>query len=70
MSATARYLLIAGVLFGIVGTGIYVNETWISGDGVIEAPRGLAATVLAIGLILVGIGLRLIMRDDIRTRRK
>jgi hypothetical protein len=59
--ATARYLLRAGVFFGAFGTCAYVTETWIKGDGVIEPPRALAATCLATGLVLTGLGLRRVM---------
>ena len=68
MSATARSLLLAGVLSGIIGTGIYINETWISGDGMIGPPRGATGIFLGIGLILAGIGLRLILRDEKRRK--
>ena len=68
--AVARYLLRVGVVFGVFGTSTYVIETWVNGDGVIEPPSGLAGTCLGIGLILVGLGLRRIMRDDLRTRQK
>jgi len=70
MSAIPRYLLVAAVLCGLIGTGTYINDIWISGDGVLAAPSGLAGTCLGIGLVLAGVGLNLVMRDELRARRK
>lgn len=69
MSAMVRYLLITGVLLGVIGTGAYINDTWISGDGSIRVPHGLAGTCLAFGLILVGVGLNQHMRRGRPMRR-
>jgi hypothetical protein len=66
MSVLARCLLVAGVVFGVAGTGIYVTDTWITGDGAIKPPGGASGVCLGIGLILVGIGLRLVMRAERR----
>ena len=70
MSMMARYLLIAGVLLGMLGTGAYITDTWITGDGSIAPPGGFAGTCLGIGLLLAGLGMNIVMRYDMRARRK
>jgi hypothetical protein len=70
MSVIARYLLIAGVLFGVAGTGTYINDVRNSGEGLLQSPSGPAGTCLGIGLALVGLGLHLLMRDSMRLWRK
>lgn len=70
MSTTARFLLFAGVVFGVFGTSTYLTDTWIRGDGVMRSPSAFAGTCLGIGLLLVAIGLRLVMRDKRRVPRR